>query len=50
MLCLGQNGAYIEDLQVIPKPQETTYPWARGDVEAKKCWAFSEKMVGQTFA
>jgi hypothetical protein len=41
------NGAYIELSKAIP--EEDVQPWARGDIESKKAWQLSEKLVGQTF-
>jgi hypothetical protein len=28
---------------------EEMYPWAQGEIEGKKAWELSEKLVGQKF-
>ena len=43
------NGGYIRSLEVLPEPVEELSPWAVGEIEGKKSWALSEKLVGQKF-
>lgn len=42
----GDSGAYLADAKVSP---EQTQPYATDKEGAKKLWALSEKLVGQTF-
>ncbi|ORX39292.1 WW domain-containing oxidoreductase [Kockovaella imperatae] len=41
------NGDYFEGCQPLPKDE--VYPWALGERESRKCWALSEKLVGERF-
>jgi hypothetical protein len=43
----GDNGAYIRDSKVIPL--DDMEPWAVDERQQRKCWEFSERLVGQTF-
>lgn len=48
-VCVEFNGGYLEKLGKIPYPDEEIYPWAIGELEQRKCWELSEKLVGQKF-
>ena len=36
-------------LERLPEPIEDMSPWAVGELEGKKCWELSEKLLGQKF-
>ena len=46
-LSVASNGAYVSLSRVVP-PEEM-YCWGRDDIDARKAWALSEKLVGQKF-
>ncbi|KAI8310971.1 hypothetical protein K4K59_007748 [Colletotrichum sp. SAR11_240] len=45
----GQNGAFLSDCHVADPALEEVYSWATSEVDAKRLWELSEKLVGQVF-
>ncbi|KAI8215461.1 Retinol dehydrogenase 13 [Colletotrichum sp. SAR 10_66] len=44
-----QNGVFLSDCHVADPDLEEVYSWATSEVDAKRLWALSEKLVGQEF-